>query len=385
VTLVGIEDVIGTKHRDELFGDGERNRLNGLEGNDVLVGRGADDSLCGCSGKESIPISSTAAVVTISSWTTEGPRLSPCLVSLRQATPFGAQSAPLARSRNRQPRASGWRQRRRPRGRREMSHDLARAKSVGRTSPNSFEGVLCQRVWSTRPEDHQRRRKSRACPDEIGTARDPVSTSEGWRDGVASGVLPVEGNADSQEVSDAADELLSVSSIALRGCRSAENWAGTPCSGDSGLHHRAHSNCEWREPSLAVTPLPKCWVSGAARPRRSAIRPGSRCHHASTDRLRTRVRRLVGAVRENDGPPVVLSRIRSDVRRASTGGLRSGSDEAGGRLGRKASRRLPIPRSSLRPRCSVTHWKEIPVASHSNEPGRPARCCGESRRLFAPG
>jgi hypothetical protein len=108
---------------------------------------------------------------------------------------------------------------------------------------------------------------------------------------------------------DAADELLSVSSIALRGCRSAENWAGTPCSGDSGLHHRAHSNCEWREPSLAVTPLPKCWVSGAARPRRSAIRPGSRCHHASTDRLRTRVRRLVGAVRENDGPPVVLSRI----------------------------------------------------------------------------
>jgi hypothetical protein len=27
VTLVGIEDVIGTKHRDELFGDGERNRL----------------------------------------------------------------------------------------------------------------------------------------------------------------------------------------------------------------------------------------------------------------------------------------------------------------------------------------------------------------------
>ena len=50
-TLVGIEDVTGTRHRDGLYGDGERNGLNGFAGNDVLVGRGEDDSLCGCGGQ----------------------------------------------------------------------------------------------------------------------------------------------------------------------------------------------------------------------------------------------------------------------------------------------------------------------------------------------
>lgn len=50
-TLVGIENVEGTGHRDQLYGDHGANALHGLGGADLLVGRGGGDYLVGGLGR----------------------------------------------------------------------------------------------------------------------------------------------------------------------------------------------------------------------------------------------------------------------------------------------------------------------------------------------
>lgn len=46
-TLIGIENVVGTLHDDELAGDRKANRLSGGSGDDTLLGRAGDDVLSG--------------------------------------------------------------------------------------------------------------------------------------------------------------------------------------------------------------------------------------------------------------------------------------------------------------------------------------------------
>ncbi len=53
-TLVGIEHLVGSRHNDTLAGDGEDNRLDGADGNDVLYGgpAGGDDMMYGGNGDD---------------------------------------------------------------------------------------------------------------------------------------------------------------------------------------------------------------------------------------------------------------------------------------------------------------------------------------------
>jgi Ca2+-binding RTX toxin-like protein len=53
-TLIGVESIIGSAHHDYLIGDSNANDFSGLEGADILVGRGGADELAGgcCSGND---------------------------------------------------------------------------------------------------------------------------------------------------------------------------------------------------------------------------------------------------------------------------------------------------------------------------------------------
>ncbi len=50
--LFGIEEVVGSRFNDGLFGDGQDNTLDGAEGNDELKGAGGDDTLIGGKGDD---------------------------------------------------------------------------------------------------------------------------------------------------------------------------------------------------------------------------------------------------------------------------------------------------------------------------------------------
>ncbi|WP_193610190.1 hypothetical protein [Nocardioides lijunqiniae] len=52
VALAGVENLIGTKHRDVLIGNARRNSFHGDHGDDVLHGRGGADALTGGRGRD---------------------------------------------------------------------------------------------------------------------------------------------------------------------------------------------------------------------------------------------------------------------------------------------------------------------------------------------
>ena len=53
-TLAGIFDVVGTRHSDEIVGNGKPNYLQGSGGNDVINGKGGDDTIDGWYGDDTL-------------------------------------------------------------------------------------------------------------------------------------------------------------------------------------------------------------------------------------------------------------------------------------------------------------------------------------------
>lgn len=55
-TLIGIEDIYGSKHNDYLYGDGEDNYIVGGDGDDLISGEGGDDTLDGGRGDDAFSV-----------------------------------------------------------------------------------------------------------------------------------------------------------------------------------------------------------------------------------------------------------------------------------------------------------------------------------------
>jgi Ca2+-binding RTX toxin-like protein len=64
--LIDIEDLVGSRYDDELFGNDQANLLWGMEGNDVLVGGGGGDEIDGGEGIDTASYQGSAEGVTVS-------------------------------------------------------------------------------------------------------------------------------------------------------------------------------------------------------------------------------------------------------------------------------------------------------------------------------